>query len=295
MNMPYRLLTLIFAAASAQPALLSAQTGTMRGGVRGSVDIRAIAPDPTQARVHGADEFRALDVERRRQAIMNLAAAPLVPGGEKIDGLLLAALADEDPLVVRSALGMLQRYATTANLARLTGKPVATSPFESPATTSALIALTSHSNPGVRGMAFATLGTHLHASDAVLSVLTLGARSEADASVRGRIVTALGSFAGNGPSVPMEILLASLDDAAAEIRFSAVMGLRRARSESVLRQLLSHVLTEQDVRVRQAILGAVQDYNGQLKAYRSALGSWYAAESDERIRAGLEALLSGTA
>jgi HEAT repeat protein len=274
------------------PARAGAQTVSLDGGFSGgSIAASSIPPDRAYAKLMTPAEFAASEPPVRRRVMAAWAVSSPENAGEPLLPLLDAGLKDADREVRSQALRVLDRIELHAFSNRAMQKPVGTDVSQYPTIFDTLVRMLDDPDPDFRAAAVACLANMDQPSKPRLEPPLLNRLAkEPEALVRARIVTALSPLAGTGSPAALEVVIAALDDANAEIRFRAVVAMQAVRRPEGLPKV-ARQLSAQEPLVRLAAVRALAAYGDAAAPYRPALEERFAVEPEPNIRNEMERLL----
>lgn len=265
----------------------------MHRGATGSIAIRHNqAPDPADARLLTAAEFRQSDLVMRRRVMMAWAFSSPEDAGPALLPLIDAALQDADQEVRWHAVATLQRAETKANVARLAKRPVATDPRSYPALFKTLWNLLDDPDGTVRqGIVSALTSFEVPPGETLTAEFLNRLATERYPEVRVRMVTALAQSARNGSGKALAATLAALDDSDARVQLSAVNAMRHLRRPEALPRLIQLMSVVRPPPIRRAVVQTLAAYGAAAQSELPTIRAQLLSEMDPAIKAELQRLV----
>lgn len=275
--------------------------GQLIGQVRGRVGIEEIrtpgiisprpSVDPADAVILSQEDFRALDVVRRRSIMGAWANGAPQSAGPSILPLIDAALKDRDPIVLGNALQVLQVIEGAANEAQLQRRKAETNVRLYPQIFQTLRELLDYPDPVFRADIVTRLTLfELPQSEKLITEFVRRRPIEKSQIVRTRLLTGIAEGARLGYKDAMASLIASLDDA--ELRLSAMNALGRIKSSQGLPKITALLAVQQPLSVRRAVIAALGRYGTEARTTLPALKSYLPLETDKNLKSQLQTLIA---
>lgn len=235
----------------------------------------------------GANEFRALGVDQKRQLMRDTAIKQPENVGSGIFPLIEAGLGDADVAVRKDAIAALGRMALAARSNATHGKsnadadPAAYGPF-----TNAVLGLIDDSDAEVRSIAIPTAWLMFGMTPVLETHLVARFDQETNAIVRKGVLTTLINAGRYSPRV-QQLFIDALGDHDPDVQGWGAKGVQKSRPRAAL-PLLVTGLSSSNSFVRARCVSALGAYGPDARPYLPALKNSALHESDPTVKAALQ-------